>query len=54
VAAGELAVEAAWAAANVDEDWNMDTWGGDETALQRRALRETEMRAAATVLACLS
>ena len=54
VAAGELAVEAAWAAANVDEDWNMETWGRDETALQRRALRETEMRAAATVLGCLS
>lgn len=53
VAAGELSPDAAWVAAHVDEDWNMDTWGRDEPALQRRALRETEMRAAATVLACL-
>jgi chaperone required for assembly of F1-ATPase len=51
VAAGELTTETAWAAAHVDEDWNWDRWGRDEPALQRRALRETEMRAAATVLA---
>lgn len=52
LAAGELALEAAWTAAHVDEDWNMAAWGRDEPALARRALRETEMRAAATVLAC--
>jgi chaperone required for assembly of F1-ATPase len=54
VAAGQLSVEAAWTAANVDEDWNMDTWGKDELALQRRASAEAEMRAAAALLSCLS
>jgi chaperone required for assembly of F1-ATPase len=51
VASGALDVEAAWAAAHVDEDWNMDQWGRDELALARRAAREAEMRAAGTVLA---
>ena len=54
VAAGHLSVEAAWAAAHVDEDWNMDAWGRDEPSLQRRASAEAEMRAAAAMLACLS
>jgi chaperone required for assembly of F1-ATPase len=49
--AGEaLSVDAAWAAAHVDEDWNMDFWGRDELALARRAFRFAEMQAAATVL----
>jgi len=43
-------VEAAWAAAHVDEDWQMSQWGRDELALQRRAYREAEFRAAARVL----
>jgi chaperone required for assembly of F1-ATPase len=34
----------------VDEDWNMDFWGRDTLALDRRRSREAEMRAAATVL----
>jgi chaperone required for assembly of F1-ATPase len=50
VAAGRLAAEEAWAAAHVDEDWNMDFWGRDEPELARRALRFAEMKAAATVL----
>jgi chaperone required for assembly of F1-ATPase len=54
LAARQLSVEAAWAAAHVDEDWNMEFWGRDELALQRRGLREAEMRAAAAVLACLT
>jgi chaperone required for assembly of F1-ATPase len=45
-----LSTEAAWEAAHVDEDWNMETWGRDEAALERRALRFAEMKAAATVL----
>lgn len=45
-----LDVEAAWAAAHVDEDWQMQQWGRDELALARRAFREGEMRAAAEVL----
>jgi chaperone required for assembly of F1-ATPase len=51
VARGAITVEAAWAAAHVDEDWNMEFWGRDELALKRRAYRRDEMTAAATVLA---
>lgn len=47
---GALSVEQAWAAAHVDEDWNMERWGRDELALDRRASRFTELQAAATVL----
>jgi chaperone required for assembly of F1-ATPase len=50
---GRLPLDAAWAAAHVDEDWNMMQWGGDELALQRRAFRFTEMQAAGRVLAAL-
>jgi len=50
VAANELSVDAAWAAAHVDEDWNMDFWGRDELAMQRRAARFADMQAAGTVL----
>ena len=50
---GRVSVEEAWAAAHVDEDWNMEFWGRDEVALQRRAFRFAEMAAAATVLAVL-
>jgi chaperone required for assembly of F1-ATPase len=51
VAAKRLPVEAAWDAANVDEDWNMSLWGRDELALERRAVRFADMQAAGTVLA---
>lgn len=50
---GFLTVEAAWQAANVDEDWNIEQWGSDAQALERRTLRFAELRAAATVLQCL-
>lgn len=50
---GRISVEEAWAAAHVDEDWNMQTWGRDELALKRRAFRFAEMRAAATVIDAL-
>jgi chaperone required for assembly of F1-ATPase len=49
-AAGAIGRDAAWAAAHVDEDWNMDFWGRDEVALKRRAYRFAEMTAAAMVL----
>jgi chaperone required for assembly of F1-ATPase len=49
---GFLPAEAAWQAANVDEDWNMEQWGRDELALERRAFRFEEFKAAVTVL-CL-
>jgi chaperone required for assembly of F1-ATPase len=47
---GQLSVADAWAAAHVDEDWNMAQWGRDELALERRAYREAEMQAAGRVL----
>jgi len=49
--AGALSAEAAWQAAHVDEDWNMEQWGRDEAAMQRRAFRLAEFQAAALVLA---
>jgi chaperone required for assembly of F1-ATPase len=45
-----LGAEEAWHAANVDEDWNMEQWGHDAMALERRAKRFAELQAAATVL----
>jgi chaperone required for assembly of F1-ATPase len=48
---GRLTVDAAWSAALVDEDWNMEFWGCDQIALDHRAFRFAEMAAAATVLA---
>jgi len=47
---GQLSSEAAWQAAHVDEDWNMEQWGKDEMALERRAFRFAEFQAAVTVL----
>jgi chaperone required for assembly of F1-ATPase len=47
---GRLTAEEAWRAAHVDEDWNMDFWGRDELALERRAQRWAEMQAACEVL----
>jgi len=45
-----LDLEAAWAAAHVDEDWQMQQWGRDALALAARAFREAELRAAVKVL----
>ena len=42
--------EEAWKAAHVDEDWQMEQWGRDTLAMERRAHRKAEMTAAATVL----
>ena len=50
---GRLNVVEAWAAAHVDEDWNMETWGRDKLALERRAFHFAEMQAAARVLQIL-
>lgn len=51
LSAGALAVDEAWAAAHVDEDWQMEQWGRDEIALARRDFRRAEMEAAVMVLA---
>jgi chaperone required for assembly of F1-ATPase len=50
LAHGALDVDAAWAAAHVDEDWQMEQWGRDQIALDALAFRHSEMQAAATVL----
>lgn len=50
VAHGAIDADAAWAAAHVDEDWQMSQWGRDEIALTRRACHEAEFRAAVTAL----
>ncbi len=48
---GRLAAEEAWAAAHVDEDWQMAQWGADEIALAARAARRRDFDAAVLVLA---
>ncbi|MBB4301573.1 chaperone required for assembly of F1-ATPase [Rhodobium orientis] len=47
---GELSGADAWHAAHVDEDWNMQLWGRDEEALERRAHRAAEFDAAVLVV----
>jgi chaperone required for assembly of F1-ATPase len=54
LAAGKLSLEEAWEAAQVDEDWQMQQWGRDESALERRARRFADMQAAAAALALLN
>jgi chaperone required for assembly of F1-ATPase len=50
VDAGALSSDAASAAANVDEDWNLERWGNDELALGRRANHTRDLQAAAMML----
>jgi len=47
---GALDADTAWAAAHVDEDWQMSQWGRDDAALERRAYHYADFQAAATVL----
>lgn len=42
-----------WAAAHVDEDWNIEKWGLDEEVAARRAARQVDFRAAVTILQAL-
>jgi len=53
LAKGRLSADEAWAAAHVDEDWNIAQWGEDELAKQRHTFRLAEFRAAAMVLTSL-
>ncbi|WMS40873.1 ATP12 family protein [Acuticoccus sp. MNP-M23] len=50
VAAEALDLEAAWEAAHVDEDWNIDQWGADAQAAARRNDRKKDADAAAFIL----
>lgn len=45
VAIGKIPADAAWLAANVDEDWQIETWGEDAEAMARRAGRFNEFSA---------
>lgn len=53
VAYGRLSAEEAWAAAHVDEDFQISLWGGDDEAEARRAARWQDMRTAGLVLAAV-
>jgi chaperone required for assembly of F1-ATPase len=44
-AAGNIPADAAWLAANVDEDWQIETWGEDAEAGARRTGRFKEFSA---------
>jgi chaperone required for assembly of F1-ATPase len=50
---GVLDSDRVWAAAHVDEDWNMEKWGVDEEVAARRAARLIDFRAAASILKSL-
>jgi chaperone required for assembly of F1-ATPase len=47
---GVLDADQVWAAAHVDEDWNIEKWGVDEEVAARRAARLVDFRAAASIL----
>jgi chaperone required for assembly of F1-ATPase len=47
---GFLSCDHAWAAAHVDEDYQIALWGQDEEASHRRALRTSEFQAASRLL----
>lgn len=48
----EIGLAEAWAAAHIDEDFQMRSWGEDAEALARRAARFREMSAAAFLADC--
>ena len=50
---GVLDEDQVWAAAHVDEDWNIAQWGVDEEVAARRLARFLDFRAAADVLKAL-
>ena len=51
---GVVDADQAWAAAHVDEDWNIEKWGVDEEVAARRAARLVDFRAAASILKALN
>jgi len=50
LAFGLLDSDAVWAAAHLDEDYQIGIWGQDEEAAERRAIRRTEFDAAVLLL----
>lgn len=53
VESGEIDAEMAWAAAHVDEDWNIEQWGEDAEAAARRSYRKNDMMGAARLIKAL-
>lgn len=53
VEAGAIDADAAWVAAHVDEDWNIEQWGEDEEAAARRTARKADYDAANRLIAAL-
>jgi chaperone required for assembly of F1-ATPase len=51
---GVLDWDQVWAAAHVDEDWNIEKWGVDEEVAARRAARLVDFQAAASILRALN
>jgi chaperone required for assembly of F1-ATPase len=47
---GALSADAAWTAAHVDEDWQIEQWGSDTEAEARRAARRREFDCAVRLL----
>ena len=52
-ARGRVCPEEAWRAAHIDEDWQIEMWGEDQEACDRRAFRLGEFQAASRLLALL-
>jgi chaperone required for assembly of F1-ATPase len=52
-ARGHLTADQAWAAAHIDEDWQISQWGEDAEAQGRRERRWLEMRAASQLIQLL-
>ena len=52
-ARGHLTADDAWAAAHIDEDWQISQWGEDAEAKARREARWLEMRAASRLIQLL-
>lgn len=51
--AGAMDAEEIWAAAHVDEDWNIEHWGLDAEAAARRSARKRDMMGAASLIDAL-
>lgn len=52
-AKGELSADDLWQAAHVDEDWQIEQWGEDAEATERRHFRRGELNAASRLLALI-
>ncbi|WP_395613622.1 ATP12 family chaperone protein [Allosphingosinicella sp.] len=53
LAEGAISLNAAWAAASLDEQWQVEQWGEDEEAMQALAGRKADFAAASRFLSLL-